>query len=162
MIECLGKEKWRWANLGVSPLRAGTLTSFAPPKVSWLSSVLACLSSWPGAGVSRLGGRAPGSTTFFFPSLRACAFLLSLPFLSFHPNLPIPPHHSPNHFSPLAFTTVRYLATMASVTRVSNAALRASLRTPAFAGRASAFNAVRCYSAKTQVCMHRTAETPTD
>jgi citrate synthase len=42
---------------------------------------------------------------------------------------------------------------MASVTRVSNAALRASLRTPAFAGRASAFNAVRCYSAKTQVCV---------
>lgn len=40
---------------------------------------------------------------------------------------------------------------MASVTRVSNSALRASLRTPAFTGRATGFNAVRCYSAKTQV-----------
>lgn len=38
---------------------------------------------------------------------------------------------------------------MASVTRLSNAAFRASLRSPAMKG--SAFNAVRCYSAKTQV-----------
>lgn len=40
---------------------------------------------------------------------------------------------------------------MASVTRLSNAALRASLRAPAFNGRATAFNAARCYSAKSQV-----------
>lgn len=38
--------------------------------------------------------------------------------------------------------------TMASVTRLSNSALRASLRAPA---RATAFNATRCYSAKAQV-----------
>lgn len=40
---------------------------------------------------------------------------------------------------------------MASVTRVSNSALRASLRAPAFNGRAAAFAGARCYSAKTQV-----------
>lgn len=38
---------------------------------------------------------------------------------------------------------------MASVTRLSNSALRASLRSPAFNG--VAFNASRCYSAKAQV-----------
>lgn len=38
---------------------------------------------------------------------------------------------------------------MASVTRLSNSALRASLRAPAFNG--AAFNASRCYSAKAQV-----------
>lgn len=47
---------------------------------------------------------------------------------------------------------------MASVTRVSNNALRASLRNPAFAGRATAFNAARCYSAKTQTLKERFAE----
>lgn len=38
---------------------------------------------------------------------------------------------------------------MASVTRLSNSALRASLRAPGFNG--VAFNASRCYSAKAQV-----------
>lgn len=47
---------------------------------------------------------------------------------------------------------------MASVTRVSNSAMRASLRNPAFTGRATAFNAVRCYSAKTQTLKERFAE----
>ncbi|KAL7950999.1 citrate-synthase [Trichoderma barbatum] len=47
---------------------------------------------------------------------------------------------------------------MASVTRLSNSALRASLRNPAFNGRATAFNAARCYSAKTQSLKERFAE----
>lgn len=41
---------------------------------------------------------------------------------------------------------------MASTIRLSSSALRASLRAPGFASRSTAFNAARCYSAKTQVC----------
>uniref|UniRef100_A0A8H7NDN4 Citrate synthase n=1 Tax=Bionectria ochroleuca TaxID=29856 RepID=A0A8H7NDN4_BIOOC len=48
---------------------------------------------------------------------------------------------------------------MASVARLSNSALRASLRNPAFGGRVSAFNAARCYSAKAQTLKERFAET---
>lgn len=40
---------------------------------------------------------------------------------------------------------------MASVTRLSNSALKAGLRTPAF-GKTVGYNTLRCYSAKTQVC----------
>lgn len=40
---------------------------------------------------------------------------------------------------------------MASVTRISNSALRASLRAPAFNGRVAAYAGARYYSAKTQV-----------
>jgi citrate synthase len=47
---------------------------------------------------------------------------------------------------------------MASIGRLSNSALRASIRTPAFAGRSSAFNASRCYSAKAQTLKERFAE----
>ncbi|KAF5609830.1 citrate synthase [Fusarium tjaetaba] len=45
---------------------------------------------------------------------------------------------------------------MASVARLSNAALRASLRSSPING--SVFNAVRCYSAKTQTLKERFAE----
>lgn len=47
---------------------------------------------------------------------------------------------------------------MASVTRLSNAALKASLRNPTFAGRNVAYNTARCYSAKTQTLKERFAE----
>ncbi|PMB73758.1 Citrate synthase, mitochondrial [Beauveria bassiana] len=47
---------------------------------------------------------------------------------------------------------------MASVTRLSNSALKASLRAPAFGARSAAFNSVRCYSAKTQTLKERFAE----
>ncbi|KAI9170971.1 Citrate synthase [Paramyrothecium foliicola] len=47
---------------------------------------------------------------------------------------------------------------MASVTRLSNSALRASLRTPAFNGRTVAFNTARCYSAKTQIAFQTLKE----
>lgn len=51
--------------------------------------------------------------------------------------------------APLRPLSITPQFTMASVTRLSNAALRASLRSSSVNG--SAFNAVRCYSAKTQV-----------
>merc|ERR1712000_181224 len=58
----------------------------------------------------------------------------------------------------LQFESVTWGSTMASVTRVNNSALRSALRTPAFTGRATGFNAVRCYSAKTQTLKERFAE----
>lgn len=54
------------------------------------------------------------------------------------------------------FDPIRFLVlTMASVTRLSNSALKASLRAPAFGARSAAFTSVRCYSAKTQVRLLR-------
>ncbi len=47
---------------------------------------------------------------------------------------------------------------MASVTRLSNAALKAFIRAPAFGARSTAFNTVRCYSAKTQTLQERFAQ----
>ncbi len=49
------------------------------------------------------------------------------------------------------FEPIHSWYTMASVTRLSNSALKASLRAPVFGARSAAFNSVRCYSAKTQV-----------
>lgn len=42
---------------------------------------------------------------------------------------------------------------MASVSRIGSSALRASLRAPSFNNRVAAYNAARCYSAKTQVSL---------
>lgn len=88
---------------------------------------------------SRLAGNFSAPASF-------CSPIHSHPI---HPNL----HHSISLLSPLhreAFSRL-HPATMASVSRVSNSALRASLNNSAFAGRATGFNAVRCYSAKAQV-----------
>lgn len=47
---------------------------------------------------------------------------------------------------------VRNQLTMATTMRLGSSALRTSLRAPTFTARSTAFSAVRCYSAKTQVC----------
>ena len=79
-----------------------------------------------------------------------CAFFNSPPARAVTPSL-LFFLSSPPYTSSLLLPSIPRPATMASVTRLSNSALRASLKAPAFNGRTAAFNAVRCYSAKTQV-----------
>merc|ERR1712000_604998 len=75
-----------------------------------------------------------------------------------HPSIRTSSTHIKHQLLFLQFGSVTPASTMASVTRVNNSALRAALRTPAFTGRATGFNAVRCYSAKTQTLKERFAE----